>query len=416
MFFRTPPKLLRPIHSLLKAPFDFSTGASFSGPLRQYLAHREDFDNLIALGQLYDQARILAQSTLVQIRPLLEQALSAIIPTDADLTGICRTQFIGKVSQLPGMDAAAFLSHVSVQCQLEWLYDLLGLRRMGVGSVLQRVEVTEPIRFLMLNEALALCLAGIAKVTRHGDQFDISIFDQMAHDALRATWFARTADIGSHSGTIAMSKALSDKGGTSVHDLEPLIVRILDQDLSIPWKRLTPEGRALKSVQQIYDAVAIVAVVFTASLRNASVKMTRADLMRHGLDFSAVSGLLHRQAQALVTDQFVARQDDNLFVRIEGVSKGLRNHYHALEKEFGERDKLREHIGGFFFEKTNIRQRIEHGDDYKPRYQIHEGFTQHKVIDDNATNKADVEFIIQDVEQRHYYFIQVKHSTAMAVP
>ena len=409
MFFRTNPKLLRPVHSLLKEPFGFSAYDSISGPLHKHLSHRADYDDLVALGQLYDQARLVAQGVLVRVRPLLENSLSVVIYPGTDLTRVCRTKFDGEMPKLPGMTGAEYLSHVSAQCQLERLYDLLGLQCTGRSSALQNAEIATVVQLLMLNEALALCLAGIAKVVRHANRFDISVADNAGREMLRATWFARTLDQSSRGRTIAMIKDLSDAGKTTAKDLEPLIERILEQDLAIPWHRLTDQGRALQSIQHLYDAVALVAVVAVADFRCASIKMTRPDLMRHGLEFGAVSAVLRRQSHALVTDQFITRKDDTLNVRIEGSSKGLRSYYRTLEKEFGECDVLREQIGGFFFEKTHIRQRIEHGEDYKSRYQILEGFDRYKVLDD-APNESDVEFIIKDIEQRHYYFVQIKHS------
>ncbi|WP_247318882.1 hypothetical protein [Ralstonia pseudosolanacearum] len=409
MFFRTNPKLLRPIHSLLDEPFDFAAGDSIAGPLRKHLAHRADFDSLVALGRLYDRAQSSAQRGLIQVRPLLEESLSVVVRPDTDLRGICQTAFTGETPRLPEVHGARYLSYVSVQCQLERLYDHLGLRRMGMGSALQKAEVVAAVRFLMLNEALVLCLAGLAKVFHHENRFDISVRDAAAQETLHATWFARALDQSSRTSTLAMIKALVDDGAMTVRDLTPVIEKILDQDLAIPWRRLTDQGRALKSVQHLYGAVAVVGVVAAAGVRGETVKMTRSDLLRYGLDFSEVSGLVYRQTQALVTDQFVTRKGDTLCLRIEAASKGLRRYYRALELEFGERDVLRTHIGGFFFEKTHIRHRIEHGDDYKPRYQVLEGFDQHKVLDD-APNQCDIEFIIRDVQQRHYYFIHVKHS------
>lgn len=409
MFFNTHTKLLRPIHSLLKEPFSFSARASISGPLGELLSHRSDYDSLLALGQLYDQMRLRVQGKLIQVRPLLNESLSVVIPADTDIKEICQTAFTGTTPQLPGMDAAYYLSHVSVQCQLERLYDLMGLQHMGAGNALQEPDVAEAVRLLMLNEALALCLAGIAKVDQSVDQFDVSIYDPSARDALRATWFARIADQGSHSGTIVLVKTLANAGATTVHELEPLIDRILDQNLSIPWRQLTPQGRELQSIQEIYNATALVAVLAVSEARGESVKMIGSDLTKYGLDFSAISKLLHRQAQALVTDRFVTRQGSTLRIRFEAASKGLRCYYRALEMEFGECDALRQHVGGFFFEKTHIKRRIENGADYQPRYRIFDGFDRYQVLG-GAPNETDVEFIICDVEQRHYYFAQIKHA------
>lgn len=409
MFSQTAPKLLRPLHSLLKDPFKFSAEKSITGPLREYLTHREDYEHVVSLARLYDHARQAALKTMVRIRPLLESKLSASILPESDPSPICRTGFVGETPQLFGMSGAKYLSLTSVQCQLERLYDHFELLRMGYGDALKNDDVGKVLRFLMLNEAFALCVAGIAKVSRQSNGFEIAACGKSSIEMLRATWFARTLDQNSHAGTIALIGRLAHAGATTVEDVWLLTLRILDQDLAISWGRLTEKGRALKSIQHLIDAVSLVAVILVVGARKEPVKMIRGDLDLHRLDFSVVSNVLRRQANALVTDQFIRRIDDTLSVQIEGMSKGLRRYYRALETEFEERDMLREHIGGKFFEKTNIRQRIEDGEDYIERYRIRDGFDRYMVLS-GAPSKVDIEFIIWDVQLEHYYFVQVKHA------
>ncbi|KVG26692.1 hypothetical protein WJ30_27360 [Burkholderia diffusa] len=410
MFFRTDSRLLAPIHSLLKRPFDFSAGKSIHGPLRQHLMHRDDYKSLIALGNFYDLACRPMQHALTRIKPRLENALSPVIQPDADLTALCRIEFDGDTPPpVFNISAAQYLGHVSLQCQLERLSDICHLTRSGTENALRDPLVTAALRVLMLNEALALCVSGIAKVDYHADHFDISVFDDAAHDTLRATWFARTLDRNSHMSTLAFVKMLADAGAVTAADLDPLIERILDRDLSISWQRLTEHGRALNSIRHLRDAVALVAVIAVAGVRRQPLRMTRSDLSRHGLELDAVANLLLRQAQALETDRFVTCDANVLGIRIDAVSKGLRTYYRVLETEFGERDLLRQHAGGIFFEKTYIRQRIDDGQDYRPHFRTYDGFTRDMVLDE-APNEADVEFIIHDARQRHYYFIQAKHA------
>jgi len=409
MFFSTPTKLLRPTHSLLKAPFDFLATASITERLRDHLCHRTDFRELAALGCLYDEARQGVQRTLVALRPRLENELSSVIPIGANLRHLCNTEFKGKTPRLFEIDGAQYLSHVSVQCQIERLYDLMGLRKNGTKDALDVVEVGDAIHLLMLSEALALCLAGIARVEHADGQFQLSAINPTARDTLRCTWFARMADQGSHTATLVFAKELALSNAITIQDIEPLIERILDQSLSIPWRMVAQQGRALKSVQRIYEAAALVAILTIMGVRQESVRMAAPCLARHGLNFSAVSDLIRHQTEALITDQFIIRNGNTLEIRIEGASKGLRQYFRSLESEFGEQTALRDHIGGFFFEKTHIRQRIEDGHDYKPRYRVLEGFDRYKVIG-NFQNESDVEFIIHDAEQHHYYFVQVKHA------
>jgi hypothetical protein len=409
VFFDTPPDLLRPIHSLLKSPFGFAAGSSIASKLRKCLMTRDDFEALLALGCLFDEAKSALNATLVSLRRRLEAELSLFLPMDVDLNSVCRNDFAGGSPHVLGMDGARYLCHVSVQCQLERLYDLFELRQSGHLNPLDAPECADAVRLLMLSEALALALAGVAKVRRHEGRFELSTRNMMARDALRNTWFARMADQLSHAGTIALAGQLARRGAKHLRDVEILTERILDQDLSIPWRRMSATGRALRSVEQIHAAAGVVALLAVLGIRRESLLMTGPELSRHGLDFSVVSGLIRRQVGILMTDQFIMRRGNSLSVRIEGASKGLRMLFRSLETEFGERDALRLHVGGFFYEQTYIRQRIEQGDDYSERYRIVEGFSRGNVIG-GAPNECDVEFIIHDTQQVHYYFVQVKHA------
>lgn len=409
MFFSTPPDLLRPIHSLLKAPLGFTAGASIAMKLQHRLQAREDFEDLLALGCLFDEASQTVKPSLVSLRPLLEDELSQVVPVEADLSLVCRSDFLGKAPQVLGMDGARYLSHVSVQCQLERLYDLFQLRRSGSVNPLDAWECVEALKVLMLSEALALSLAGIATVKRNKGRFDLAVRNPEARDALRNTWFARMADQSSRAGTLALAGRLAREGANHLRDVEALTERILEQDLSFPWYRMSAAGRALRCVEKIHAAAGVVAMLTVLGIQGKSLRISGPELSRYGLDFSTVASLIHQQASALVTDQFIMRRGDQLTLRIESASKGLRQLFRYWETEFGERDELRIHVGGLFFEQTHIRQRIEQGEDYRQRYRIFDGFDRYKIIG-GVPNECDVEFIIQDFEQGHYYFIQVKHA------
>jgi hypothetical protein len=409
MFFDTPHDLLRPIHSLLKAPLGFAAGASIAMKLQHRLQSREDFEDLLALGCLFDKANQALKLSLVSLRPRLEDELSLVIPMEADLSLVCRSDFLGTTPQVLGMDGARYLSYVSVQCQLERLYDLFQLRQSGTMNPLDVGECVDALKVLMLSEALALSLAGIATVTRNEGRFDLTVRNPAARDALRNTWFARMADQSSRTGTLALAGRLAREGADHLRDVTALTERILEQDLSLSWYRMSAAGRALRSVERVYAAAGVVAMLTVLGIQGKSPRISGPELSRYGLDFSTVAGLIHQQASVLVTDQFIMRRGDELILRIESASKGLRQLFRSWETEFGERDALRIHVGGLFFEQTHIRQRIEQGEDYRQRYRIFDGFDRYKIVG-GAPNECDVEFIIQDFKQGHYHFIQVKHA------
>jgi hypothetical protein len=217
------------------------------------------------------------------------------------------------------------------------------------------------------------------------------------------------ADQHSHAATIILAGQLAKEGAAHLRDVVGLTERILEQDLSLPWYRISSEGRSLQSVKQIHAAAGVVALLAVLGMRNKSLRLSSPELSRRGLDFSVVSGLVHRQQNALVTDQFIKLDRNLLSVRIDSASKGMRTLFRSLETEFGEHDVLSAHLGGKFYEEMHIRQRIEHGEDYRGRYRIIDGFDRSKVVG-GASSECDVEYIIHDFEQHHYYFIQAKHA------
>lgn len=408
MFLDTPPELLRPIHSLLKAPFDFDAHGSLTGPLLEHLRDRGDFDALLELAQLYDRQATLVRGSLAMLRPRLESEFALNVPVEADLSGVCRVRFSSAEPEMLGIRAGQYLRHVTVQCQLERLYDQLGLERDGDGDVLSLPDVRAAVQLMMLGEAFALCVAGVGEVKRGPRSFRIVPAGQGVRDLLRATWFARIADQGSHTATIVLANRLSKAGASTVRDVSELTERILDQDLSISWRLLGEQGRSLNAVQCAYDAAALIALLTVLALREEPLKMNGPEMARRGLDFGEVSALLRRQANTLVTDRFVVRRHGELFLRMEASSKGLRQYLGALVAEFGEQDQFRKHAGSWFFEKVRIRERIEQFPDYQDRYRILNGFTRDEVVG-RPPNKCDVEFIIWDTTQSHYYFVQAKH-------
>jgi hypothetical protein len=164
VFFDTPFHLLRPVHSLLKKPFDFKAGISIGTKLRAHLERRQDFQDLLDLADLFDRANQTLAPSMVSLRFQLEQEHSLLISQDTDFSDICQSEFSGKKPNVLGMDGGQYICHVSLQCQLERLYDLFELRRAGGKNPLALRECVGALKVLMLSEALALAVAGVATV------------------------------------------------------------------------------------------------------------------------------------------------------------------------------------------------------------------------------------------------------------
>lgn len=130
----THPRLLSPIHSLLKAPFEFHAHESLTGQLREHLCQRSDFDALLEFAELYDRQAALVRVSLATLRPQLELELAPNVALGSNLSHICRVRFSRSEPMLFGIEGGNYLRHVTVQVQLERIYDLLGLRQAGAGD------------------------------------------------------------------------------------------------------------------------------------------------------------------------------------------------------------------------------------------------------------------------------------------
>ncbi|EWS65073.1 hypothetical protein Y695_01678 [Hydrogenophaga sp. T4] len=409
MFFTTPPRLLRPLHSLLKAPFEFQAGNSIAVTLRDALYSRPDFEDLLALAVLFDEARNAAIPFIASLRQRLEDELCLKVSPGPHLQEICSVEFSGIAPKMLHISGSDYLSHSTIQRQLERFYDLLELKRCGSNYPLAASGCRETVTFLMLVDALALSLAGICKVGRHTGGFDLAPYNRMSVNALRSTWFARLVDLGSQAGVLALAGQLSRAGASHMKEVEALRERILEQDLAIAWHGLSDKARSLHSVRRIHAAAGLTALLLVLTLRDQRLRMSGPAIVSHGLDFEQVSELLAKQAESLVTDQFIVRQNDCLTLHVDGATKGLRQLFRSWAIHYGETEQLKNHVGGLFYEKTHIRERIESGVDFQDRYRIVEGFDRYQV-GGSAPSECDVEFIIHDFKEGHYYFIQAKHA------
>ncbi|WP_343724516.1 hypothetical protein [Herbaspirillum huttiense] len=362
------------------------------------------------MAAVYDAEKVRLLQSIYSIRNKLENQLS-IEKTDVKAAQlVCNAVTKSAMHVFPGnIKGEEYLAYITVQCQLERLSDLLELKYGGKENALVDEEIRSATRFFMLNEALALVLAGLAKVTKMGDVFYLAPFDQGALEILRATWFARWTDQNSHAATLALVTQLNAQEVKITKAIPLIALRILDQDLSIPWMKIDASTKLLKSVSEIYNVCSLVAALMYLSVQNKQLNYFTPDITQLGIDFSAVSNLMRYNANSLLTDRFVVHENGHLKVHVGSVSKGLRSYYLHLAQLHSEEDDLRLRVGGKFYE-DNIRNKIETDGDYTSRYRIADGFDRHKVLDEKELGECDVEFIIHDHDLSHYYFVQIKHA------
>lgn len=412
MFLRSDPRLLAPIHSLLSKPLQFRAAESIRNRIGNLCQGREDFEALSELCTLYDQACSAVAPDTSAVRYALESTLSVALPLGANLSAVCSVEFDGvptpTVVEVP---ATYYLAHSYAQGQLERLYDHMEVRLSGRDDALGHAATAGMLRFYLLNQALALALAGIARVQRDDHGFLLSVFNDDALVQLRAIWFASSMDKGAQSTLPVIAKRLADADVKLSSDprLGRLVDQIMDRELAIGWSALGPQAMGLKTVQHMRSLVSLVAVLMVAFMRGEPILVNRRALSAVGLDFDFVREVITRQASMLATDRFIERRNDVLVLRIEATSMSLRAYLALMASEYNEVDQLRLHVGGFFFEERYVRGQIESDDRYRERYAVHDGFDRHQVLD-KVPSEVDIDFVLHDRALSQFYFIQAKHA------
>lgn len=311
-------------------------------------------------------------------------------------------------SSVLGVDADAIIWVGVVQRQLDRMYDHFDLYSCGTENPLEHLATVSLIRFYMLNEVLAFALSGLAKVEIDSKGFSLSRYDDDVLRILQRLWFSNFVSGASSQASMAWTKVIADVRQVNIGHDHPLISFLIDKEFAISWAGLDREGKVLKTIQHLRQLMHLVATLQIVKFRNETIQVNCNNLLQYGLDYSFVSEVLARQSQSRVIDRFLTRYCDRLELHVDSMSSGLRNYIYKLADEYGEVDKLREHVGGMFFEKKTVQNRLSTDPAYKPRYVVFDGFDRYQVSEDKE-NKVDVDFILHDKLLNHYYFIQVKH-------
>lgn len=184
MYLNTNRNLLKPIHSLLTKPFDFSAQHSM-----QKLKNNMEYfyDDLEILARIYDTEKD-------KIRPKLSE-----ICHKSESCYKCRlSEYISDICNNHDL-----LDAHSVQVQIERLYDHFKLKSEGNYIVdLNDYEYMSVLNFLRMNELLALCIAGKVKVRIFNKKIIFSPSDSSSRKELYATWFSRFIESSSNLSTL----------------------------------------------------------------------------------------------------------------------------------------------------------------------------------------------------------------------
>jgi len=414
MFIQTEKASLMALHSLLSKPFEFNAVDSLvKGPFcKGRLKNRPDMDALSSLCALYDSSKMKLVPYLNTVRTELETIYSVRLTMEGRFREICKVSFSGEPPHIPyDIDPSDYLIHDHGQKQLERIYDFFGIRQMGDSLPCSNPVLLRIVRFLLLNDALVFAFSGLAKVDQpEPSNFRISVFDDAALDSMRRLWFSRSISLESSTADMAKLKVVASQNGKGGQQLwEMFLDNMLDKYFSIAWSRLTYTGRNLRTVKHLRGLVNVIATILTRQQNDQKVFMSRSSLIECGLDYSFVSSILERLERSLVTDVFLWRDGDKLICNPNATATVMRKYASDLATELGEVDALHSHVGGDFFEKKTIVERLRADPEFNVRYQVYDSFDRGQVLDDTV-NKADVDLVLHDQQLEHYYFIQVKYT------
>jgi len=401
MFQNTHPKLLGVLHSLLSKPFDFGASECTRNRFSTLLGDRPDYEALCQLSDLYDRQCGHLRPKLAALRVALENEYSILLGADTDIAEIMTS--VERAGAPVG--TARALAITTLQIQIERISDAFGLLLCGRGCSLDSDEVKAALSFMMLNEALALALAGIAAVRIVPDGFILAPSDDVSRRTLRQTWFARWADGSSQKATQVIAAKLRRSRGFDGIDV--LAARLMDQSVTINIARLGPEAKALKSVVAVGQAARLAAVLMLYHVAGDEWVSTDVLTKKHDLGETA-HDILTYQRSALRTDWLLEASSAGVRLCNEG-TKALRCFFAKRGFQYDEVEALRRHVGGIGFEKRYIRERLEEDVIQPGRYSVHEGFRAHD-FPDATVAKCDIEFVLYDAALDHHYFIQIKHA------
>lgn len=401
MFQNTHPKLLGVLHSLLSKPFDFGASECTRNRFSTLLGGRADYEALCQLSDLYDRQREQLRPKLGALRAALESEYSILLGADADVAAVMTP--VERAGAPAG--TARALATATLQIQLERISDAFGLLLCGRGCSLESEEVKAALSLMMLNEALALALAGIAAVRTVPDGFILAPSDDVSRRTLLQTWFARWADGSSQKATPMIAAKLRIASGFA--EVDVLVARLMDQSVTINIARLGPQAKALKSVVDVHQAARLAAVLMLYHVGGDQWVSKDVLTERHDLGETANDILIY-QRSALRTDWLLEASSSGVRLCTEG-TKALRCFFAKRGFQHDEVEALRKHVGGIGFETRYIRERLEEDAIQPGRYSVHEGFRAED-FPSATVAKCDIEFVLYDAALDHHYFIQIKHA------
>lgn len=401
------------VRSLLQKPFDFSLYDSLSKlDSGNFIEKRSDKEQLLDIANFYDQIKVNLSSQLPLLIYELENKYKFKVTDLSHARELVRynldTQRCGDF----GFDPEQAMETNVVSRQLDRIYDYFSLTRSGKEPPLTGDSLCRVLKFFIFNELLALTLAGKLNVSKLEKTYVFQVRDLEQRQIIDRHLFAKSMATESSKADMYLVRLISELNlKLNKKHIDLVGELILNKELFIKKQHLTKKSYEIKSTIFIVNAANLVGALLLAKVKQTNIKLNRYELSMIGLDYDFVKGFVLEHKSRLITEQFIVCNDNDneIELSVESWASNLPALLKDKVEELGELDKVREHLGGKFFEVGYIFNELNESPDYSDRFIVKKGFDRDQIVG-SYKNKADVDIVLYDRNIKHYYFLQVKFS------
>lgn len=381
MFFLTKKRLIPVIYKILTNPFDFVAVETIH-KLEQgeILKNAPDANALISVCKQYNQTKHSFLLELSTLRHNLDTHYQ--LPHEEDIFSTTQLR------------------------QLYRIYTIFELRNCGRYKPELNQQLTLFTDWLHCNEKIALIISG----NFSAKEIDGKIEIEPTSEKQKRIWQSYIQAKKRYQQLLASDiEHISQQTELSIERIQQSSQQLLKRICYIDHDYLISSSFNLKSVQALLLLLKIYAAYFINKQRPLSLDTLQA----LDIDTSFLIQLLPLHNKQLITYQFLSLEENNLSLTSHLWHHKLTHFFKVLSEKFVEQETIKQYFGGLFFEKNYTLPYLKNT--FPERLQVSSGFDRYQIGVDANTN-TDVDIIVFDRREQHYYFLQVKYILSGSAP
>lgn len=380
MFFLTKKRLIPVIYKILTNPFDFVAVETIH-KLEQgeILENAPDPKALISVCQQYNETKHSFLMELSRLRHKLNTHYR--FPLDSD--------------NISATDLR----------QLYRIYTILELKDCGQCPPLLERHMRLFTKWLSYNEKIALIISGNLSAITIDGEIQIAPTDKRQQNV----WRRYTQAQERYQHQLATDIKHISRQHLSIQHIEEASRTLLRRVCYLDHSYLISSSFDLRSVQ----ALLLLLKLYAAYFINKQHPLSAETLQALKLDTRLLQELLPLHKQQLISYQFLEFKGRKLSLSTHLWHHKVTHFFKALSEAFSEQELIKQYFGGLFFEKHYTLPYLKNT--FPHRLQVSSGFDRYQVGLDTNTN-TDVDIIVFDRQEQHYYFLQIKYILSGSAP